>query len=107
MHQELLQKQQHGDLVEIYQKMSNAIQHRHHKKSKYRSFAGARVCFKITLALRMRIKITEVKVVKNFHDPQVVASYDQHIVKLIRGYTLIHVQIAAILQHYLPEKYVF
>nr|WP_151709824.1 Rossmann-like and DUF2520 domain-containing protein [Acinetobacter brisouii] len=31
MHQELLQKQQHGDLVEIYQKMSNAIQHRHHK----------------------------------------------------------------------------
>jgi hypothetical protein len=31
MHQELLQKQQHGDLVEIYQKMSNAIQDRHHK----------------------------------------------------------------------------
>ncbi|MCG2574579.1 class I SAM-dependent methyltransferase [Acinetobacter sp. ME22] len=52
----------------------------------------------------MRIKITEVKVVKNFHDPQVVASYDQHIVKLIPGYTLIHAQIAAILQHYLPEN---
>ncbi|MHA3049094.1 class I SAM-dependent methyltransferase [Acinetobacter sp. ANC 4641] len=41
---------------------------------------------------------------KNFHDPQVVASYDQHIVKLIPGYVLIHQQIAAILRHYLPES---
>ena len=41
---------------------------------------------------------------KNFHSPQVVASYDQHIVKLIPGYELIHQQIAAILQHHLPES---
>lgn len=41
---------------------------------------------------------------KNFEDPQVVASYDQHIVKLIPGYQLIHWQIAAILKHYLPVQ---
>lgn len=40
---------------------------------------------------------------KNFHSEVVVASYDDHIRKLIPGYELVHQQIEAILSTELPE----
>lgn len=40
---------------------------------------------------------------KNFHSELVVASYDDHIRKLIPGYALVHQQIDAILTTHLPE----
>ncbi len=40
---------------------------------------------------------------KNFHSEAVVASYDDHIRKLIPGYELVHQQIEAILSIELPE----
>lgn len=40
---------------------------------------------------------------KNFHSPQVVEGYDQHIRKLIPGYELLHLQIQAILNIYLAQ----
>lgn len=41
---------------------------------------------------------------KNFHSEVVVASYDDHIRKLIPGYELVHQQIEAILSTELPEN---
>lgn len=41
---------------------------------------------------------------KNFHSEVVVASYDDHICKLIPGYELVHQQIEAILSTELPEN---
>ena len=41
---------------------------------------------------------------KNFHSEVVVASYDDHIRKLIPGYELVHQQIEAILSIELPEN---
>lgn len=41
---------------------------------------------------------------KDFNDPRVVESYDQHIRKLIPGYELIHLQVHAMLANLLPES---
>ncbi|AOA58778.1 class I SAM-dependent methyltransferase [Acinetobacter larvae] len=41
---------------------------------------------------------------KDFAHPDVVDQYDQHILKLIPGYHLVHQQIAVLLESYLPQR---
>ncbi|TCM64464.1 tRNA (cmo5U34)-methyltransferase [Acinetobacter calcoaceticus] len=41
---------------------------------------------------------------KDFNNQQVVEGYDQHIRKLIPGYELIHLQVAALLKSYVAEQ---
>lgn len=41
---------------------------------------------------------------KDFNDPRVVESYDQHIRKLIPGYELIHLQVHAMLEKLVPAQ---
>jgi tRNA (cmo5U34)-methyltransferase len=44
------------------------------------------------------------QVAKDFHDPKVVAGYDQHIRKLIPAYALMHAQVRAALTLHLPAS---
>lgn len=41
---------------------------------------------------------------KDFNDPRVVESYDEHIRKLIPGYELFHLQVHALLKTYVPSQ---